>query len=100
VEYWHVKRNESILRVEKSSVDPRSVVDRGAARTSGVWSPRRMGKGSVAVPKICATGGGCGTVRNGANGCPTSWFLGLERSTCRACSGRSRRSTCLCVGGG
>jgi hypothetical protein len=73
VEYWHVRRYESIIRVEKSSVDPRSVVDRGAARTNGVRSPRRMGKGSVAVPMLCAAGGGCGTVRNGASGCPTNW---------------------------
>jgi hypothetical protein len=53
VEYWPVRRYESIIRVEKSSVDPRSVVDRGAARTSGVWSLRRVRKGSVAVPMIC-----------------------------------------------
>jgi hypothetical protein len=33
-------------------------------------------------------------------GCPARRFRGLERSTGRACSGRSRRSTCLYVGGG
>jgi hypothetical protein len=49
-EYWHVRRYESIIRVEKSA-GPRSVVDRGAARTRGVWSPR-LGEGSSAVPKF------------------------------------------------
>jgi hypothetical protein len=72
-----VRRYESIIRVEKSSADPRSVVDRGAARTKGVWSPRGMGKGSIAVPMFCAAEGGCGTVRNGASGWPASWFLGV-----------------------
>jgi hypothetical protein len=52
VEYLPVRRVESIMRVEKSSALPRSVVDRGAARTRGVWRPRRIGEGSSAVPRF------------------------------------------------
>jgi hypothetical protein len=51
-EYWHVKRYGSIIREERSSAGPRSLVDRGGARTRGVWSPR-PGQGSIAVPKLC-----------------------------------------------
>jgi hypothetical protein len=98
VEYMHVRRYESIIRVERSSADPRSVVDRGGARTRGVWSPR-LGEGSRTVPKFCSAGDGCGTVRNGASGGPARRFRGVERFTVHACSGRSRRSTSLYVGG-
>jgi hypothetical protein len=93
VEYWHVRRYESTMRIEKSSAGPRSVVDRGVARTKGVWSPRRMG--TRAVPMFCWTRVSWGTVRNGVSGWPTSWFLGSHRSVYRPWSGGSRRSACL-----
>jgi hypothetical protein len=56
-------------------------------------------EGSKAVPKFYLSGGGWGTVRNGKSGWPARRLRGLERSTVRACSGRSRGSTCLYVGG-
>jgi hypothetical protein len=56
VDYWHVRRYESIIRVERSSAGPRSVVDRGPARTRGVWS-LQLGEGSRIVPKFCSAGG-------------------------------------------
>jgi hypothetical protein len=36
VEYLHVRRSESMIREERSSAGPRSLVDRGGARTIGV----------------------------------------------------------------
>jgi hypothetical protein len=98
VEYWPIRKCESIIRVERSSAGPMSIVDLGAAKTSGVWSPRPR-EGSITLPKFCSAGGSWGTVRSGASGWPARRLRGLERSTVRACSGRSRNSTCLYVGG-
>jgi hypothetical protein len=62
-------RYGSYVKGDKSAARPMSVVDLGAAKTRGVWSPL-TGEGSEAVPKSWADGGGWGTKLSGASGRP------------------------------
>jgi hypothetical protein len=62
-----VSRYESIVRAERSSARPMSLVDRGTTRTIGLWRPRPY-EGSSAMPMSWSAGGSWGAVMKRASG--------------------------------
>jgi hypothetical protein len=93
-----VSRHEYIVRVERSSACPMSVVDLGAATTKGVWSPRPC-ECSNGVRKSWVAGAGWDAVRKGASGGPTRRLWVLQWSAVMAGACRFNNSACLYVDG-
>jgi hypothetical protein len=89
VECWHVRRSESTAQAESSSARPKAVVDRGAARTKGVWRPR-LGVCSRAESKLLLADESTCTVRKGMSRCHVRRFMRVRCPPGGAGRSRSR----------